>query len=167
MQIKIIDNIDISPILKAYEEFKTVFPWLDSGSTRQSALQHLKDNPSFIDGCGVLKQLKFEGRQLKETDYTVCHEVIKGTIFEEIIEKYNLKRTRLMIIKPKSCYSLHRDFGPRIHIPIITNPSAMFVFKDTGLHHLSTGKVYWVDTTKIHSFANFGNTERLHLIGCV
>lgn len=161
MNVKVIDDINVLPILDSYRSFKTTFDWLEDDNTNQCALQHLKDNPSFIDGCGRLKV------GLKENDYNTCHEVIVGSIFEEIIKKYDLKRARLMWVKPKRCYSLHRDFGPRIHIPLITNPSAMFVFKDSGLVHLSVGKVYWVDTSKTHSFANFGDTDRLHIIGCI
>lgn len=161
MTVEIIENIDVSTIIKEYKSFEKIFPWLEDDNTKQSALQHRKDNPSFIDGCGRLKP------GLNELNYDVCHSVIEGTVFEEVIKKYNLKRTRLMWIKPKRCYSLHRDFGPRIHIPLITNPSAMFVFKETGLVHLPVGKVYLVDTRQVHSFANFGETERLHLLGCV
>jgi mannose-6-phosphate isomerase-like protein (cupin superfamily) len=171
MQIKIIGNTDSSCLLEEYNKILPQLEWLDSNQTKQTSLQHTKELESFTDGCGKIKIERDRfGRQKyanKETDFSVVHRIIKNTIFEELINQYKLHRTRFMIVKPKSCYSLHRDFGPRIHIPIITNPSAMFIFKDTGLHHLAVGNVYWVDTSKIHSFANFGDTERLHLIGCV
>lgn len=170
MTIKILDDIDIAPILEEYHRIENKIEWLEDGKTKQSSLQHLKDFPSFIEGCGRIKieETKFGIRyKNKETDFDVCHEIISGTVFEDIIKKYKLKRSRLMWVKSKSCYSLHADFSPRIHIPLITNLSAMFVFRDTGIQHLLAGKVYWIDTRKMHSFANFGDTDRLHLIGCV
>lgn len=160
MNIKIIDNIDISPILEAYRKIESKLEWLEGEKTRQCAIQHRKDVESLTEGCGKLISNK-------EVDYKHCNREFEGTVFEEIIAKYKLTRTRLMWVAKKSCYTLHKDSSPRIHIPLITNPSAMFVFKESGLHHLEVGKVYWVDTRLTHSFANFGIEDRLHLIGCV
>lgn len=170
MNIKVLDSIDPSLILQEYQKIEDKLEWLESDQTKQCGLQHLEEFPSLTDSCGRIKteQSKFGLRyKNKESDFKICHKIIKNTIFEELIDKFKLFRSRLMWVKPKSCYSLHVDFGPRIHIPIVTNSSAMFVFKDSGVVHLSLGKIYWVDTRKIHSFANFGDTDRLHLIGCV
>jgi hypothetical protein len=162
MSIKVLDTINALPILQEYEKLKDQVEWVESPHGKQSALQHLKDRPSCIDACGTLNSEIY-----KETDFNQINSIISNTKIEELIHKYKMYRTRLMIVKPKSCYTLHKDFGPRIHIPLITNPSAMFVFLKDGLTHLQIGKVYWVDTTKLHSFANFGLTDRLHIIGCI
>jgi len=162
MTIKVLDTISVLPIIEEYYKIEKEIEWVDNPQGKQCALQHLSSKPSYTDACGTL-----DSKLYKEKDFSTVNLIIANTKIEEIINKYNMYRTRLMIVKPKSCYTLHRDFGPRIHIPLITNPSAMFTFLKGGLFHLEIGKVYWVDTTKIHSFANFGLTDRLHIIGCV
>ena len=72
-----------------------------------------------------------------------------------------------MWIGPYACYSIHKDDTPRIHVPIITNPECYFVFKQGLLSHLPAGSVYWVDTTKFHTFMNCSDTPRLHIVGIV
>ena len=76
-------------------------------------------------------------------------------------------RTRFLWINEKSCYSIHKDSSPRIHIPIQTNPQALFYFSKTGFQYLAKDKIYWVDTRNMHSFVNFSDEKRLHLVGCV
>ena len=162
MVIEVIDTIDVAPIVKEYERLKDCVEWVDNPRGKQSALQHLAGRPSYIDACGRLDR-----NQYKEKDFCEINGIITDSVLARIIENYKLYRTRFMIMKPKSCYTLHNDFDFRIHIPLITNSSAMFVFLKEGLFHLEVGKVYKVDTRKIHSFANFGLTDRLHLVGCV
>ena len=72
-----------------------------------------------------------------------------------------------MWIYPWSCYSVHKDLTPRIHIPIITNPQNFIVFKYSPMEHLSLGNVYWVDTTQYHTAINGSDDARLHLVGIV
>ena len=68
-----------------------------------------------------------------------------------IIEDLGLCRTRIMRMKSKTCLSYHYDPTPRIHIPIITNPSC-FLLIDKKAHYLkANGSAYLVDTTKITS----------------
>ena len=168
MQIKELQSINQVRLLKDYYQIEQHLEWLEDGKTKQCALQHTADKVCFQEACGTLNTDKHQ-----ETDFIICHQILSGTIFEELIKEYKLYRSRFMWVKAKSCYSLHKDFSHRIHIPIVTNPSAMFVFAEPGvvhlpaLVHLPIGKVYQVDTTQRHSFANFGNTDRLHLIGCV
>lgn len=64
-----------------------------------------------------------------------------------------------------ACYTFHSDSSPRIHVPIITNKESFLVFMHSGIHHLEIGKVYWVDTTQIHSAMNGSSEWRLHLVG--
>ena len=160
MNIKAIDEVAVSPIIEYYHKIESQLEWLKGEKTRQCALQHRKNLESFVEGCGKLKA------PYNESDFSVVHRIFENSVFDMLIKKYNLTRARLMWVSKKSCYTLHRDTGPRIHIPLITNSSAMFVFKDFGLHHLEAGKVYWVNTTLTHSFANFGTEDRLHIIGC-
>jgi len=75
-------------------------------------------------------------------------------------------RTRIMLAREKSSYSIHRDYSPRLHLPLITNPQALFLFTEpASLHHMpADGTTYWVDTKKQHTFINGSTEDRLHLV---
>lgn len=75
-------------------------------------------------------------------------------------------RARLMISRPKSCYSFHKDRSPRLHLPITTNPQCRFLFTDPlSIHYLpAEGKTFWVDTRKEHTFINGSNEARVHIV---
>ena len=76
-------------------------------------------------------------------------------------------RTRVLILRPYECYSYHRDYTKRIHIPVITNKSS-FIVEDRQLKHLpADGNYYVVDTTKMHTALNGSrnNEDRLHIVG--
>ena len=81
-----------------------------------------------------------------------------------ILEKYGMVHTRLMDVKPKSCYSYHTDIRKRLHIPLETNEHCWFII-DKQLHHLpADGSVYLVDTMLPHTFINCGAEIRTHIV---
>ena len=158
--IKLLSQINITPILDKYRQVEKDIQWTDYGHKgKQAGLQYKVDEDAWSSAVG-----KSQGR---ETDYTNLNPLFKGTIFEEIINKYKLLRTRLMWVGPYACYSMHRDQTPRIHIPLITNPECYFVFKNSTIQHMPVGLFYWTDTTQLHTFMNCSNVSRLHLIGVV
>jgi hypothetical protein len=158
--IKTLETIDIKPILASYMNLETSMQWTDYGTkSSQVGLQYKDGEDPCTSAVG-----KSQG---KEIEYTNINPVFKDSIFEEIINKYNFKRTRLMWVGPWSCYSMHRDETPRIHIPLITNPECYFVFMDGMVKHMKTGAVYWIDTTQRHTFMNCSAHRRLHLVGVV
>jgi hypothetical protein len=154
----IIDTIDVDTILNELNKLGNI-EWTDYIQGRQTGLQYKLGEDPWTSSVG-----KSQGN---ETQYTEINPFFKDTIFETVIEKYNLKRTRLMWVNPKSCYSLHADKTPRIHIPLITNPECYFLFKSGSLHHLATGSVWWVNTQLVHTFLNCSDHPRLHLVGVV
>ena len=154
-----IDTIDTNTILKILDDLNDNIIWTDFSQGRQAGLQYKLGEDPWTSAVG-----KSQGN---ETQYTELNLFFKDTIFETIIEKYNLKRTRLMWVNSKSCYSLHSDKTPRIHIPLITNPECYFLFKPGLLHHLTTGSVWWVNTKLHHTFLNCSDHPRLHLVGIV
>lgn len=83
----------------------------------------------------------------------------------EIMSRYNLFHTRLMLVKPKTCYSHHRDRNKRIHIPLVTNEDCFFILDKQVVHLPADGTVYLVDTTKMHTFLNAGAEDRVHVVG--
>jgi hypothetical protein len=158
--IKVLEPINIQLVLDAYNLLEKNIQWTDYGHKgKQTSLQHKTDDDPWTSAVG-----KNRG---KELDYTNLNPFFKDTVFEEIINNYKLFKTRLMWIGPYACYSIHKDDTPRIHVPIITNPECYFVFKQGVISHLPTGSVYWVDTTKFHTFMNCSDQYRLHLVGIV
>jgi hypothetical protein len=158
--IKLLSQIDARSLLKEYHLLEKDIRWTDYGHKgKQAGLQYRTDEDQWASAVGKSKE--------KETEYINLNPVFKDTIFEEIINKYKLLRTRLMWVGPYACYSMHKDQTPRIHVPIITNPECYFVFKNGTIQHMLTNSIYWADTTQYHTFMNCSNISRLHLIGAV
>ena len=158
-KIKVIGTVNIDEILTEYTKLENDIKWTEYGNKRQAGLQYKDNEDHWTDATG-----KSKGQELT---YTNLNPFFKDTIFETIINKYKLVRTRLMWINPMVCYSMHRDSTPRIHIPIITNPECYFVFKQGIIKHLSCGVVYWTNTVEYHTFMNCSDMPRLHLVGAV
>jgi hypothetical protein len=159
--LKTLDNFDVKPLLDCYYSLEKEISWVVSNWSRQTGVQYRNGVVSQTEPCESLKN----GRS--EWDYNNLNDLYKNTIIEELIKKYNLFRTRLMWVEPKSCYTLHKDHSGRIHIPIITNPNALFVFRKGFMFNLEAGKIYYTDTRLEHTFANFSEEARLHLVGCI
>lgn len=159
MSIKILDSLEVSLYVNCYKSIESKIQWSEFPNGKQTGLQYIKGTDPWHGAVG---------RMNLTDDWqsdVVINEYFKNTVFEEVIKKYQLTRTRLMWLKPFSCYSMHQDDAPRLHIPLITNPDCYFVFRDTGLSYLEAGKVYWVDTTQSHSAMNCSKEWRLHLLG--
>ena len=159
MIIKHIGNIDVGPILNSFFELDKDIKWSMNIQGKQTGLQYRPGEDPWNSAVG-----KSTGG---ETQYTDLNPFFKNTIFENIINEYDLKRTRLMWVFPKSCYSLHQDETPRIHIPLITNPECYFLFNPGLLRHLDINSIWWVNTKLKHTFLNCSEEPRLHLVGIV
>jgi hypothetical protein len=158
--IKNIETINITSILESYKLLESGIQWTDYGHKgKQTGLQYKIDEDPWTSAIG-----KSQGKELA---YTNLNPFFKDTIFEELINKYRLLRTRLMWVGPYACYSMHKDETPRIHIPLITNTQCYFLFYPGQLTNLRTGYVWWADTTKHHTFINCSDQHRLHLVGVV
>jgi hypothetical protein len=135
----------------------------DSYLSVQICLQGIDAEMDPYFGSRTLKHITDEG--FDEEDFNVF-------LFPEldytnsIIEDLNMFRTRVMILKPKTCLSLHADPRKRIHIPIDTNENC-FLMIDQYAHHLpADGSAYLVDTTKLHTPINASlGTNRMHIVG--
>jgi hypothetical protein len=162
MTVKIIDDIDISLILSCYNNIESNIIWNEFPNGRQAGLQYIKGNDPWKDapGRGMVGRPWFD-------ENVELNSYFKDTIFEEIINKYKLTRTRLMWLKPFSCYSMHRDLTTRLHVPIMTNNHCYFVFREHGLFNMPAGHVYHVNTLEEHSAMNCSIEWRLHLLGAV
>jgi len=118
---------------------------------------------NLIDG---LESLSIYGNAVKTSDFQHVNTLFKYTILEDIIKKFNLYRTRIMILEAGKCYSLHADKNYRFHIPIVTNDKCFFYFPETQENFvLEQSCVYIVNTTRMHTFINASKQQRVHLVG--
>ena len=158
--IKILEKINEQLILDSFNLIEKNIVWTSyDNKSKQAGLQYKDNEDPWSSAVG-----KSTGEELS---YKNINPLFKDTIFEELINKYNLLRTRLMWVSPYSCYSMHRDETPRIHIPLITNPECYFVFQKGIISNLKQGNVWWVDTRMLHTFMNCSDLPRLHLVGIV
>jgi hypothetical protein len=105
-----------------------------------------------------------DGFDYEEKDF--CEPTFDLPYVNSIIQELKLFRTRVMKMKPRTCYTYHQDKTPRIHVPVITNERCFFVYEDRVVRCPANGKSYYVDTRKIHTFVNSWNQERIHIVGC-
>jgi len=123
----------------------------------QLSLQITADGSS---GEGQLAKLDY-----KEEDFNVFAYDIPYT--NSVLSELGMYRTRLMNMKPKTCYSYHWDPTKRMHIPLLTNENNFFVIDDEISRYPADGSYYLIDTTKKHTFVNASFENRLHIVGCV
>lgn len=162
-------------------EFESLLPeienigWWSTGTQHQYqfAVQSLlnSENP-YHESCGPQPTLNKNDSEnpLTEGSFNVLNDLFAGTYFEEILSMFPIEVTRVRILKlnPKCCYRFHRDMTYKFHIPLITNPSNMFIFPEQYHKHIlhlpADGHVYYVDTSVPHTFLNGGNEERYHIV---
>ena len=120
---------------------------------------------------GSLKNSEYE-----ESDFTEFHSGYRTSVFYDFYTKlqdhipFKLGRMRLMIMKPKTCLTIHTDKDLRYHIAIRTNENCLLMTDDKKhgwqAEHIPTdGFVYQFDARKKHTAINASETEsRIHLV---
>jgi len=108
---------------------------------------------------------------IDEAAYSEFINEYKDTYFKEVVEtlqkNYKIGRVRILLKKPRSTLSWHRDPEPRLHIPIITNPGSIMVIDNVAKHMPADGSVWITNNTKYHNAFNGGEENRIHLVACV
>lgn len=116
-------------------------------------------NPFY--GIGRIKELNH-----KEEEF--CIPTFPNMIYtNSVIMSLGLYRTRLIKMKPKTCYTYHRDPSQRVHIPLVTNEKCMFIIDDQVYRYPANGNWYQIDTTQWHTAINASWEERIHIVGCI
>ena len=82
----------------------------------------------------------------------------------DLKKNFKIGRIRILLKEPRSTLSWHRDPEPRIHIPIYTNPGALFIVNHHCTHLPADGSVYFTDTRGYHTALNGGEDSRTHLV---
>lgn len=104
-------------------------------------------------------------KQHQEQDFTEY--LFDMPYTNSILKEYKVYRARIMTLMPKSCYSYHRDYSKRLHIPLITNEKCFLIVDKEVIHLPADGKVHIIDTTLQHTAVNASTEPRTHLIGCL
>ena len=84
-----------------------------------------------------------------------------------ILKENNLVRTRIMKMKPKTCYYWHHDKTKRLHIPIQTHEHCFLLLDNDRIHLPADGTAYEVDTTVNHTALNCSKIDRIHIVGVI
>ena len=108
---------------------------------------------------------------IDESAFSELVEIFKDTYFEtvydELSARYPIGRVRILEKSSFNCNSWHRDPEPRIHIPIVTNPGALFIVNHHCTHLPADGSVYFTDTRGYHTALNGGDQPRTHLVAAL
>ena len=106
-----------------------------------------------------------------EAAFTELDPFYQNTYFEhihtELTKRFRIGRMRILSKSVYNCNSWHRDPEPRLHIPIITNPGALFIVNHHVTHLPADGSVYFTDTRGYHTALNGGETERVHIVAAL
>ena len=93
---------------------------------------------------------------------------LRGTPIDEYFQWLGVPvyRSRIMLSREKSSYSIHFDTSPRLHLPLVTNPQCnfLFTFPLSMIHLPADGRTTWLDTRLPHTFLNGSLEHRLHLV---
>ena len=82
-----------------------------------------------------------------------------------IMKDNNLVRTRIMKMKPKTCYYWHHDKTKRLHIPIQTHEHCFLLLDNDRIHLPADGTAYEIDTRLNHTALNCSKIDRIHIGG--
>ena len=165
-----------------YKEFKTIYPNFNLvlDQCKQLAEQHGNWEFNYDSQIAIQTNddstenwLAGTGRSVTKTpdwEHSFCklQPSLKGTAIDEYLQwlAVPVYRTRIMMAREKGCYSIHRDYSPRLHLPLVTNTQCNFLFTDPlqMFHMPADGTTTWVDTKKYHTFMNGSIEKRLHLV---
>lgn len=138
-----------------------IVPLIDShGHRQQIMLQSTYGSDDFLYGTGRI-QYPVDEREFNVPFWSSLNYT------NQILTSLGMYRSRLMFMR-KTVYSWHHDPSPRIHIPLISNTETNFmVIEDEVIRMKPDGSVYWVDTTRKHTYVNTSDELRVHIVGCV
>lgn len=126
----------------------------------QISLQGLTPDADPFSGIGKANNLSGDENKF-------IYKLFDIPYINNILDELGMFRTRVLRMRPKTCYTYHRDYTPRIHIPVITNPKCFMVLETHIEWYPADGNYYKIDTTKYHTFVNASLEDRIHIVGCV
>ena len=114
-----------------------------------------------------------EDKTRRERFFDQLQPQLKDTEIDRLFASlgFSMSRTRIFALDPNTVgYTVHRDTTARIHIPIVTAELARFYSYEPEEQCCdfmpADGSIYYVDTTKHHTFKNLSPITRIHIVGC-
>lgn len=155
--VRVLGPVDVEALKQSLQSF---IDKAQEGLTQQG-LRWADD----FEGISDLRYSDANPKKIGEVDFK---DWITGTEYLQTIAKsFNIRdvgRVRMLMMKPRSTYSLHHDADLwRVHIPLITNPDA-FMFVDGKMWHLPVGNAYLVKVEHHHLALNAGMENRIHVV---
>lgn len=106
-----------------------------------------------------------------EMMFDEIHPDLAGSEIERYLAwlPFKVYRTRIMVMVPGRQYTTHKDPTRRLHLPLVTNESAKFIFPDDNLsfHMKGNGMIHMVDTRLSHTAVNEGDEHRIHIVSVI
>jgi hypothetical protein len=155
--VRVLGSIDTEKLIQSMQSFIDI---AETGVTQQG-LRWAED----FEGISDLRYSDANTKQVGEDDFK---DWIIGTEYlQSIAKSFNIRdvgRVRMLMMKPKTTYSLHHDADLwRVHIPLVTNKNA-FIFVHGKMWHMPVGFVYLVQVKYDHLALNAGDKNRIHIV---
>jgi len=156
---KILGKIDIQ---QALSQFEPIIQNMNETGVDQFGLNGRTDSNGDLDfGEGKTRR----GVQLQEWNHwrdDSYNSAWLRSLLDELSPRV-IGRIRVMRMRPRVCYSWHRDLTPRIHVPLVTHSDNFMVINNESTH-LYRGSYWWTDTTKFHTAMNCSDKDRFHIV---
>lgn len=136
----------------------------------QTSIHNSKGDDNYLDSTGFRTGGPLDSVRDDKIDniWSFLRSDLQNTWWETFFGTlpWKVVRARIMIMRPRSCYTIHRDTSPRLHVALKTNRDARFIFTDPAdvIHLPCDGHIWWLDTRHEHTAINAGWEPRWHLI---
>ena len=173
-------NIEFDPVklLDSVNAIRSNYP-VDPKMGMQLCIQH-SDNytTKHLDGCGGIWYDDMKEPVSGCVDTRVSSDAVFNNWISEIEDEYLIQclkslpipvvRTRIMPMRPSSCYRIHKDRTIRLHLPVENAEDGRFIFDHGEVIKMKAGHVYILDTTLAHTAMNTSTSEfRTHVVTCL
>jgi len=156
---KLPNTIDLPRLLAETVRLISTFP----SKTRQISLQ--------TDGTDDWDNSTGSHPNQDEGQWNKLHPKLVGSWWEEFFKSLPMQvfRSRIMIMPPRVCYSIHKDLNPRLHIAVKTDFQARFIFMHPPeIVFIPLDSHIWrIDTREDHTAINGSKADRIHIVMCL
>lgn len=90
----------------------------------------------------------------------------RGTIWETLLSTlpYQHGEARIVNLTPRETYLSHADVDDRWHLPLTNEKSYLIDLETETMYPCTIGEWHSMDAGSLHTAANFGSTDRIHLL---
>lgn len=99
-------------------------------------------------------------------DPWVIKDQFRNTIWETLLDTLPFPHgeARLVNLLPKETYKCHSDIDDRWHLALTNEKSYLIDLESETMYSCRIGEWYSMNAGILHTAANFGNTDRFHLL---